>query len=139
MMRMKLLIAIAIWPLLGLGVAKAQTIIVNSSVKISEISKADLRDLFTGASSTYKNGARAVVVNLKGGPVRDTFLKNFVGKSDAAYSAAWRVIVFSGQGMMPKSFPTEEALVEYVASVPGAIGYVGEATEHENVKSLTVK
>jgi len=40
---------------------------------------------------------------------------------------------------MPKSFPTEAALIEYVASVPGAIGYVAAPVEHENVKSIPVK
>ena len=136
---MRTLFPILIWAVAGLGTVRAQEIIVNSGVKICEISKSDLRDIFTGAAGNYKDGSRAVAVNLKGGAVREAFLKNIIGKSDAAYSAAWRVLVFSGQGVMPKSFPTEEALVDYVASVPGAIGYIGAPTGHERVKSLAVK
>jgi ABC-type phosphate transport system substrate-binding protein len=138
-MKLTIVLPLAGWALLGLSTAKAQEVIVNSSVKITEISKADLRDIFTGASSNYKDGSRAVAVNLKSGPARDAFLKNFVGKNDAAYSAAWRALVFSGQAAMPKSFPTEAALIDYVASVPGAIGYVGAPVEHENVKTVPVK
>ena len=112
---------------------------VNSSVKIDEISKAELRDIFTGAASNFKDGSRAVPVQLKGGAVHEAFLKTYVGKNDAAFRAVWHVLVFSGQATMPRSFDTEAALLEYVARVQGAIGYVGSSTEPGKAKSLTVK
>jgi hypothetical protein len=40
---------------------------------------------------------------------------------------------------MPKTFDSESALVDYAAATPGTIGYVGKDTEHEKVKSLTIK
>jgi len=40
---------------------------------------------------------------------------------------------------VPQSFDTDAALIERIASVPGAIGYVGKLTSHEKVKELTVK
>ena len=61
-----------------------------------------------------------------------------MGKGDAAFRAAWRSLVFAGQGSMPKTFDTEAALIEYVAATPGAIGYVGK-DPGDSVKKLNVK
>jgi ABC-type phosphate transport system substrate-binding protein len=128
-----------LWPLLGLNATQAQVIVVNRSVKIAEISRAEVRDIFTGAAANFKDGSRAVPVTLKSGAAQDGFLKNYLSRSDAAFRAGWREIVFAGQGTMPRAFPTSTALVEYVASVPGAIGYVDSGTNTASVKVIEVK
>jgi len=78
-------------------------------------------------------------VLLKAGAVQSAFLGEFIGKSDTAFRAGWRSLVFSGQGAMPKAFDSEAALVEYVAVTPGAIGYVSKSTAHEKVKTLAIR
>jgi ABC-type phosphate transport system substrate-binding protein len=120
--------------------AKAQDVIIiaNKSVKASEVSASDIRDVFSGDKTSLSDGSHAVPVTLKGGPVHEAFLKKYVGKGDAAFRAAWRSLVFAGQGSMPKTFDTEAGLVEYVAATPGAIGYVGK-DPGDTVKKLTVK
>jgi hypothetical protein len=61
-------------------------------------------------------------VILKGGPVHEVFLKKHVGVPPEEFRAQWRKAVFTGQGTMPKTFDSEAALLEYVASTPGALG-----------------
>jgi len=78
-------------------------------------------------------------VLLKQGAANDSFLELYVGKSDAAFRASWRSLLFSGQGAMPKSLDSEAAVVEYVAHTAGAIGYIGKTTPHEGVKTLAVR
>lgn len=138
-MNIRLLLAAAIWILTGSAAVQAQVIVANPKVKIDAIAKSDLRDIFTGASSNYGDGSRAVPVILQSGPVQEKFLKNYVGKSDAAFRAAWRSVVFSGQGTLPRSMAGDAAAIDYIASVPGAIGYVGTLPEGAKVKSITVK
>ncbi|MEI9976913.1 MAG: hypothetical protein WDO73_35595 [Ignavibacteriota bacterium] len=138
-MKTRALLPALLWSLLGLGTVQAQVIVVNRSVKITEIGKSDLHDIFLGASSSFKDGSRAVPVTLKGGPVHEQFLKEYVGRSDMAFRSAWRQVVFAGQGTMPRAFDTEAALLEYIASTPGSVGYVGKAPTQENVKTLAVK
>lgn len=128
-----------LWTLFVAGILQAQVIVANNNVKISEIKKSDVHDIFTGASNTFGNGARAVPATLKSGPIHDEFLKEFIGKNDTAFRAAWRALVFSGQGTMPQSFDTEAELLDYVASKPGAIGYVGPSTTSDKVKTLPIK
>lgn len=120
--------------------AKAQAVVIaNPSVKSADVSKSDLRDVFTGASSTFKDGSHVTPVLLKGGAVNDEFLSAYVGKPDGAFKASWRSLVFSGQASMPKTFDSESALVEYVAHTPGAVGYISKGTAHEGVKVLSVR
>jgi ABC-type phosphate transport system substrate-binding protein len=119
--------------------ARAQVVIANSSVKSSDVSKSDLRDVFTGASSSFKDGSHVTPVLLKGGAANDEFLAAYVGKLDGAFKASWRSLVFSGQASMPKTVDSEAAMVEYVAQTPGAVGYVGKSAPHEGVKVLDVK
>jgi ABC-type phosphate transport system substrate-binding protein len=113
-------------------------VIANPSVKASTASKSDLKDVFTGASTSL-GGASVVPVLLKAGPVNDEFLQAYIGKNDAAYRAGWRSLVFSGQASMPKTVDGDAAAVEFVAHNAGAIGYIGKASPHDGVKVLEVK
>jgi hypothetical protein len=120
--------------------AQAQAIVIaNPSVKSSDVSKSDLRDVFTGAATSLKDGSHVTPVLLKSGTVNDEFLAAFIGKNDTSFRAGWRSLVFSGQASMPRSLDSEAAVVEYVAHNSGAIGYISKSTPHEGVKVLSVK
>jgi len=120
--------------------AQAQVIvIVNPGVKTSEISKSELRDIFTGAATTLPDGTRVAPILLKAGAAHDEFLQAYIGKNDTTFRAGWRSLVFSGQAAMPKSLDSDAAVVEFVAHNPGAIGYISKSSPHEGIKILTVK
>ncbi|MGO8797199.1 MAG: hypothetical protein ACLQLC_20460 [Candidatus Sulfotelmatobacter sp.] len=123
------------------SVARAQeaVVVANSGVKATEVSSSELRDVFTGDKSSLKDGSHVTPVTLKSGAAHEAFLKKYVGKSDSAFRAGWRSLVFTGQGSMPKTFDTEAALVDYVAATPGAIGYVSKDAANDKVKTLEVK
>jgi ABC-type phosphate transport system substrate-binding protein len=119
---------------------QAQVIVIsNPGVKASEISKSDLRDVFTGNASSLKDGSRVTPILLKAGTAHEEFLEQYIGKNDAAYRAGWRSLVFSGQATMPKSLDGDVAVVEFVAHNAGAIGYIGKATPHDGVKVIAVR
>jgi ABC-type phosphate transport system substrate-binding protein len=118
----------------------AQVIVIaNPSVKSSDISKNDLRDVFIGATSSLKDRSLVTPILLKAGPATNEFLAAYVGKSDSAFRASWRSMVFSGQASMPKSLDSEAAVVEFVAHNPGAIGYISKAAPHNGVKVLAIR
>ena len=120
--------------------AHAQVIVIaNPSVKPADVSKNDLRDVFTGDSCKFKDGSKVAPVLLKAGGTSDEFLAAFIGKSDTAFRASWRSLVFSGQASMPKTIDTDAAMVDFVAHTAGAIGYISKSTPHEGVKVLSVR
>jgi ABC-type phosphate transport system substrate-binding protein len=120
--------------------AHAQVIVIaNPGVRATEVSKNDLKEVFTGNATSLPGGGSVVPVLLKAGTVHEEFLQAYIGKNDTAYRAGWRSLVFSGQASMPKSLDTDAAVVEFVAHNTGAIGYISRATPHEGVKVLAVK
>jgi len=123
---------------LSVGAGAQVIVIANPSVKSSEVSKDELRDVFTGNASALKDGSKVVPILLKDGPPHEEFLKTYIGKGDTAYRAGWRSLVFSGQAAMPKSVDGDAAMVALVAHTPGTIGYIDKASPHEGVKVLEV-
>jgi ABC-type phosphate transport system substrate-binding protein len=119
--------------------AKAQVIVIaNSSVKVSEVSKSDLADVFTGASSSLK-GSHVVPVLLNESVHHELFLRAYIAKSDGPFRNGWKSLVLSGQAAMPKSLPNDAAVVEYVKNNQGAIGYIDGGTPHDGVNVIAVK
>lgn len=131
--------AVILTVLMYAACARAQVIVIaNSSVKSSSVSKDDLRDVFTGGATAFKDGSKVVPVLQKDGPANDGFLKEYINKGDAAFRAGWRSLVFSGQASMPKSLDDDAAVAAYVAHNAGAVGYIDKGTAHEGTKVLEV-
>jgi len=119
--------------------AQEVLIVANRSVVISQITSAQIRELFTGTKTRFSDGSHAVPVVLKGGPVHEVFLHRHVGDSPEEFRTRWRRLVFTGQGSMLKEFATEAAMLEYITSTPGAIGYVSRVIVPDAVKILVVQ
>jgi hypothetical protein len=75
---------------------------------------------------------------LKSGPVHGEFVADLVGRSEHRFASYWRQMVFTGKGVPPKSFASEDDLVAFVKATPGAVGYVSPETDVTGVKILTV-
>ena len=116
----------------------AEIVIANNSVPVDALSKEKLKNIYLGKKSQWDNGNKIVVVMLKKGPVHENFIKNMVKKSAAQFSSFWKKLIFTGKGKPPKAFATEAELVKYVSETADAIGYIDEATAHENVKVIAV-
>jgi hypothetical protein len=115
----------ALMVLLGMALAAgAQDVLIvaNRGVSASQISEAQLRDIFIGARSRLNDGTRVAPVVLKGGPVHEVFLHKHIGDNPEEFRARWRKAIFTGQGSMPKEFRTEGEMLEYLESRPGRLG-----------------
>lgn len=126
--------------LLAGNVVHAQVVVIaNASVSADSISRVELRNVFTGASTKLKDGSHVKPVLLKEGPTHTEFVTTDLSMSVASLLVIWRGLVFSGQGAMPRTAQDESAMVAYVAQTPGAIGYVNRTTPHGGVRELSVR
>lgn len=130
-------------PILLLSLAAAAfagdvQIIANSSVSAASVSTSELKGIFLGTSATLA-GTHVDPVFEKGGATHEAFLKDYLGKSDAALQTYYRSLVFTGKGSMPKMLASDAEVVAYVAKTKGAIGYVSSAAATTGVKTLEIK
>jgi len=125
--------------LITAGVQAQVVVIVHSDVTGDHISKDALAKVFTGSATRIPSGARVIPVMLKNGPVHSEFATDFLGRSPVSLMVIWRGLVLSGQSAMPKAFDSEDEMVKFVAKTPGAIGYIGVKTPHDDVKVLEVR
>lgn len=114
-------------------------VIANAGIKVTEISANDLKDIFLATKSSLGDGTHVEPVWEKGGATHEAFLKEYVGKTDAAVGTYFRSLVFTGKASMPKSVATDADVVAYVEKTKGAIGYVAAATSPGEAKVLDVK
>jgi ABC-type phosphate transport system substrate-binding protein len=113
-------------------------VIANSSIKADSVSADELKRIFLETATSFDGGHVEPVLG-KSGAAHEAFLKQFVGKTDAALATYYRSLVFTGKASMPKQLGTDADVAAYVAKTKGAIGYVGAATETPDVKVLEVK
>jgi hypothetical protein len=122
------------------GLSKSEVVVVaNSCLRATRVQAEELREVFNGGRSSLPDGSKVTPVLLKSGPVHESFLKAYIGKSAGAFEASWRKLLFTGRAGLPKVFDSETALLDYVAKTPGAIGYASDAGEHPGIKVLTVQ
>ena len=114
-------------------------VVANSSVPVASIAPDDLREIFLGTQHSLSNGSKVTPVLLKSGPTHELFLKSYLGKSVEGFRTWWLQIVFTGQGLLPKTFASEADLVAFVGRTKGAIGYVTLASVRGNVKCIPVR
>lgn len=141
MNRMKSLVLIlvtACWMAGALAAADVK-VIANNSVGASAVSREELKGVFLETKNSLSDGSAVEPVLLKSGPAHETFLKEVVGKMDAALQNYYRSLVFTGKGSMPKVIAGEAEVVAYVAKTKGAIGYVSTGAAVAGVKILELK
>ena len=82
-------------------------IIANPSVGASEISADELKAVFLITKSSLADGSHVEPVLAKGGSSHDIFVKQYLGKTDAALQTYYRGLVFTGKASMPKAFAAD--------------------------------
>ena len=124
-----------------LGPARAAgevVVVVNAAVAADAIERKDLQRIYLGKKTSWPDKTSIVPVMLKSGPVHAEFVEDVVGRSEHRFATYWRQMVFTGKGVPPRSFASEDEIVSYVKATPGAVGYVSPATDAAGVKILTV-
>jgi ABC-type phosphate transport system substrate-binding protein len=99
-------------------------------------SKEELARIYQRKTLFWKNGERVIPVNL---PATHTLRRSFshlvLGVLPEDLAAYWNAQYFHGI-TPPYVLASEEAVLQFVATTPGAIGYVNAATVNGHVHVL---
>ncbi len=136
-----LLAAVALLGIAAVRPAQAQDfkVIVNNANPVTEMSSDAVARLFLKQSSTFPGGAAATPVEpAKGSAARAAFAKTILNRTVQSLDTYWQQEIFSGRDVPPISRSTDDEVVAFVRSNPGAIGYVSGSSPTPGVKVITV-
>lgn len=96
----------------------------------------EIREIFLGRKTRWDSGDGITFVVLKDGDVHTEFMRRIVQKTPSQFQTYWRKMVFTGKGRAPESFESPEAMAQFVAATPGAIGYVPSAASADGTRKI---
>lgn len=115
-------------------------VIVHPEAGVSEMTSAAVSGVFLKKDRTLPGGVAASPVDLPpSSGVRDAFSRALVGRPPAAVVTFWQQQIFSGKETPPPQKGSDAAVVEFVKSTPGGIGYVSEGASTDGVKVVKIK
>jgi ABC-type phosphate transport system substrate-binding protein len=89
--------------------------------------------IFRRKQNYWENGTRIQPVNLPPAhPLRRAFSQSILGRPPEALEDYWREMYFHGV-LPPHVLASEEAVILFVSSTPGAIGYVSTCVPEHGV------
>ena len=137
---------IAAYTLVGLLVAitaraEASTsgyvVIVHPNNRVSKLDRKFLAEVFLRRTTRWPDDTPIRPVDL--GPdarTRSLFSQEILFRSVASVRSYWQQRIFSGQGLPPPELSDDAAVVSYVLTHPGAIGYVAAGTALNGVTAV---
>jgi len=114
-------------------------VIVNKDNPVSQLSKNNVSKLLLKKSTKWDSGEKVEPVDLKADSnIRMSLSKTLHGKSVSAIKAYWQKKIFSGKGIPPAEKKNDAAVIAYVKSKPGAIGYISANANAIGVKVIKI-
>lgn len=110
----------------------AFAVIAGPGYAETRLTRESLSLIFKRKQNYWENGVRIQPVNLPPAhPLRRVFSQSVLGSAPEAMETYWREMYFHGV-LPPHVLASEEAVVLFVNSTPGAIGYVSACpAEHK--------
>ena len=120
--------------------AQEYKVVVNSANATGEISSDALAKIFLKQAPKFPDGSAATPVEpAKASPARAAFAKAVLGRTVQNLDTFWQQQIFSGKDVPPSNKASDDEVVAFVKSNPGAIGYVSGSAAVAGVKVVTVK
>lgn len=113
-----------------------EVIIGNTSEK--ELSEDQVKMIYLGKVSRWKDGKKIILVTLKKGTTHESFMTNCLNKRSRNFTLYWKQRMFTGRGVMPRTFNTEEEMINFVKNTEGAIGYISDTMTDSLPKAISI-
>ncbi|MFC0351220.1 substrate-binding domain-containing protein [Undibacterium danionis] len=125
--------------LLGGMVASAvamagDVVVIVNPANSANIDEEQIAKIFLGQTKTFSNGSEALPVDQKEGALREEFGNKLLKKNPAQLKAQWARQIFTGGAKPPKELSSDDEVLKFVASTPGAIAYIDSSKVNKSVK-----
>jgi ABC-type phosphate transport system substrate-binding protein len=118
----------------------AFVVIVHPGSPATSVNRRFLAEVFLRRATRWSDDTAIRPVDLDpDAPARGRFSQEILSRSVAEVRSYWQQRIFSGQGLPPPELAGDEAVIAYVASHPGAIGYVASGARLNGVRVVGVE
>jgi ABC-type phosphate transport system substrate-binding protein len=115
-------------------------LIANPTDASGNLDERSLKDLMLGKTRRWdSSGAPVTIAMVKDDSIVSCFLEEQIGKSSSAFNNHWKRLVFTGKGSQPRTFDTEQEVVQFVALNNGAVGIVSKQAPNAQVAVVTAR
>ena len=112
-------------------------VVVGAKSAVTVLNAEQIAGLFLGKSDHLPGvGTGLLLDQPESNPTRELFYTKVTGKSSAQVKATWSRLVFSGQGVPPRTIANSEAVKKTVTTHPNALGYIEKSAVDSTVKVL---
>nr|WP_315484451.1 substrate-binding domain-containing protein [uncultured Undibacterium sp.] len=130
-------VGFSVLTLFGLNqAALADVVVIVNPANAANIDEEQIAKIFLGQTKTFSNGVEAVPIDQKEGTVREEFGNKLLKKNPAQLKAQWARQIFTGGAKPPKELASDDEILKFVASTPGAIAYIDSSKVNKTVKVL---
>lgn len=91
---------------------------------VASLTRNEAEQLFLGRRTTLSDGTPVTLIDLPAGTIRDQLYLLLTGKNPIQTRAYWSRQVFTGRAQPPREAASAEQASDWIASTPGAIGYL---------------
>jgi hypothetical protein len=110
-------------------------VIVNASSPVEKISGYEVEALFTRSQTRWSDGTPVRPFSFpSGSPARELFDRVVLRLNADEVGRFWLDRRIRGLGMPPKQVPTTALMLQIVANLPGAVGYIPGARTRPGVR-----
>jgi ABC-type phosphate transport system substrate-binding protein len=115
-------------------------VITHPTNAATSVERAFLADAFLKKSTRWTGDEPIYPVDQSpDSGTRQRFSEQVLRRSVFAVRSYWQQRIFAGRGLPPPELESDDAVLRYVRSRPGAVGYVSERAELAGVKVLSVR
>lgn len=115
-------------------------VVGHQGVPDSSLTRSEVSDIFLLRTHTWSDGTPAKPVTQETRDLDEAFCREIHGRSVASVKKFWQRQIFTGRGTPPPERDSDSAVLSYVRSTPGAIGYVSSrASLGSGVKQIQLR
>ena len=138
---MKYIAAILMFALLlvsSVALASDYVLITDNSNPVTMLSAKDVKNIYLGKKTVWSDGSHITVFTQTGSAINKAFMKEMARKTPQQYSTYWKKSLFTGTGLPPQDFSSDDSIKAAVAAKPGSIAYISAAALDDTVKQLEI-
>jgi hypothetical protein len=125
---------------LAAGSATRFRIVVHPQNPVAAVERDFLADAFLKKTLRWPDGEAIEPVDQRlDAPARQQFSEHVLRRSVFAVRSYWQQRIFTGRGVPPPELESDEAVLGYVRSHRGAVGYVSERAATSTVRVITLR